>query len=107
MSPEYDGRITACHKKLHNILEELGFQVRDNFECDSYRLDCYVPEINMAMEADGKFFHGFKKRDRERDSYIYDKFGIKILRITEDLLNGKHDNEVKDLILRFIDVNNT
>ena len=108
MKVEYNGSVTQCHKKLNEILKNCGFQPRNNTEFDNYRVDVTCDDLpGYGFEADGKGWHLFRRRDQERDAYIFSKFGVKILRISENLLDGRRDEEVKDLIVRFIDVNNT
>jgi hypothetical protein len=42
MTPaEFSGRMTDCHRKLHKVLEELGFLVTDNAKFQPYEIDCY------------------------------------------------------------------
>ena len=105
MRPEFSGEMTSCHRCLHRILSELGFQIIDNYKINgtNYAVDCKIEELEIAAEADGKFFHTFKKRDAKRDAIIKEKTGISIIRIPEKLLDRKHDLEVKEIILRNID----
>ena len=105
MKVEFSGEITRPHKVLHKIIQDMGFQVVNNSEFDNYKIDCFIPELNIGVEADGVLYHKFKKKDRERDQYIFNKFNIPILRISEKLLVGKSNEEVIELIKEFIDNN--
>jgi very-short-patch-repair endonuclease len=87
---EFDGTITKCHKELHNILETLcGFQVRDNAEFGKYKIDCYCEEIKCGFEADGKLYHTWKKKDKKRDTEILENYGVRILRLPEELIKDR------------------
>lgn len=49
-----------------------------------YWLDFYIPELKLALEADGEIWHTFfdtRKRDRKRDRLLERKYGIKIIRM--------------------------
>ena len=41
--------------------------------------------------------------DKKRDEVLLKNYGINIVRIPEKILDGKHDLEVKEIILRSID----
>ena len=102
MMVEFSGNITKCHQRLHDILSEMGFTVVDNADFEPYKIDCYVSEINLGFEADGKRYH-WKNRDAKRDQFILDNYRIKILRITDtDLLSKKMQEDVKNRILEFV-----
>lgn len=107
MKAEFAGEMTQCHKALHKLLKEMGFQVRDNTEYDQYRIDCTIDEIpSVGFEADGKLYHSWK-RDRERDQYLLHKFSIRVLRIPERLLLDKNmHSDVKEMIGDFLDDKN-
>jgi hypothetical protein len=63
-----------------------------------YRLDFYLPDYNLNIEADGRNFHGGGHRNRSSEEQIeHDDnrnrrvswfFGCYILRLSEDLLDG-------------------
>lgn len=102
MKAEFSNTTTRCHKELHSILSNLGFTVADNVEFDDYKIDCFVSEINRGFEADGKLYH-WKNRDAKRDKYIFDKFGVEILRISDtDLMNRSKITEIEEKILEFV-----
>lgn len=49
-----------------------------------YWLDFFIPDLNLALEADGEIWHKFfdtVKRDRRRDKLIAKKHGIKVVRL--------------------------
>ena len=77
-----------------------------NAEFDRFKIDCYVPEINLGFEANGKLFHGFKKKDDKRDKYLFIMHGIRILRIPEKMLNAKQADKVRKKVLEFINASN-
>lgn len=94
--------ITKCHKNLHAILKEMGFQVVDEYTVLDYSIDCYVSEVNLGFEADGKLYH-WKTRDTIRDAKILEASGIKILRLPESELNAvKQHCELRRRIVEFM-----
>lgn len=84
--------MTALHRTLHQTLWRMGFEVTDEWEVGRYSIDCYVPELGLGFEADGKLWHRTKaqqRRDRERDTWILDNAGIHILRVSEAILGDR------------------
>jgi len=67
-----------------------------------YRLDFYLPDYNLNIEADGKDFHGggnqYKsaeeqiEHDDKRNSLVREFVGCYILRLSEDCLDGNPDH---------------
>ena len=93
---------TKCHLRLHKILEEMGFQVLDEALFGRYSLDCYVPEIHIGFEADGKHWHS-KKHDSERDEWLFEKFSLPICRLKDSILIPiSKESLVKEMIQEFI-----
>lgn len=96
--------LTAGHRKLHSILvERLGLEVMDEFPVGRYVIDCYVPEVHLGFEHDGKDFHTSPKRrerDRGRDAWILEEAGIPIYRVPASRLANKAemDRLVEDLM---------
>ena len=88
-------RFTKGQLKLQDYIEEVGFEVILEKQFDNYYVDCYLPELNVAIEYDGPFH--LKKRDNKRDEYLYNNFGIRVLRIVD--LNKK---DVIDKIKEFV-----
>jgi len=77
MPPEFNGNMTQCHRNLHSILAEMGFQVTDNAKFQPYEIDCYVEEVNLGFEADGTPYHQWKRKDLLRDNAIFEQYGIR------------------------------
>ena len=85
------------------VLTERGFH---------YRLDFYLPDYNLNIEADGRDFHGGGYRNRSPEEQLeYDDtrnrrvswfFGCYILRLSEDLLDG-NPKHLDAKLRRFLD----
>jgi len=109
--------LTGPHRLLHGLLRTMGFTVEDEYPVDKYRLDCYVPEVHMGFEMDGKRIHAGitkQKKDAARDKWIYENAGIPIMRIQHDAAQytlwgiDPHTKEIADdglakLILNFVE----
>jgi len=77
-----------------------------------YRLDFYLPDYNLNIEADGKDFHGGGNQHRSPEEQIeHDDnrnrrvswfFGCYILRLSEDLLDG-NPKHLDAKLRRFLD----
>lgn len=49
-----------------------------------FTVDAYLPEYHLAFEADGDYWHSFKKEsDASRDAYLLSKFNLPVVRLTE------------------------
>ena len=76
--------------------------MEDELQVGRYRLDCYVRELHLGYEADGRRYHrGAVKlrRDAERDAWIRENAGIAVLRVPERLLKPSADAEPTDLLV--------
>lgn len=105
--------MTKCQQILHNILEdEFKFTVFDDYPLvfssgKAYYIDCVVMGKGISMlgfEADGKFTHTFKKKDKARDEEILRIYGIPVLRVSDKLLMTKKQRvKAIKMIQEFID----
>src|SRR5262249_30417045 len=78
----------------------LGCKFRRQFSIESYVIDFYSPDINLAIELDGDSHYrsGGQNYDGRRDAMIR-SFGIRILRILNSDVNENLDG-VWDAIAR-------
>lgn len=91
--------LTRPHRILLRICEGLGLEWKDEVKFGRYSLDVYIPSIKLCIECDGLYWHsleGVPEKDRKRDKYLYEKYGIRTLRITDEELN----NDKKQVIAR-------
>ena len=61
-----------------------------NFKLGIYTSKLYLPNLKLCIECDGLYWHtlkGVPEKDKKRDKYLKDKFGITTLRITDEELN--------------------
>ena len=77
---------TECHRRLVHTLMQLGYEVHEEEEFYPKRVDCYLPELHVAFEADGIPWHKSPTKDRDRDDYLMATFALPVFRIPEDLL---------------------
>ena len=78
---------------VREALEDLQIQFQQEYKVLRYHLDFFWPEHNLAIEADGGFWHTNsigRLRDQRRDTNLL-ALGIKTIRITEDDLNKAFD----------------
>lgn len=108
-SPQYllccpCGKLTSApEKEIVNFIKSFGFEVIENSRkiISPKELDIYVPELKLAIEFDGIFWHSFKDKDYHNSkTEECEKKGIKLLHIfeTDWLLK-------KDIILSIIQFN--
>jgi len=58
---------TKQERIIADCLMDLGIRYADQYEFDPYRVDFYIRDLKMVIEADGIYGH-FRKRDRKRDA---------------------------------------
>lgn len=111
--PKCSFNISKAEIELQNYIKSLGYNIISNKKniIKSYELDIYIPELNVAIEFNGfwwhydrrnpvcrqKGYHGLKSKTcREQ--------GIKLLHIREDLwLNNKI--RMKKVVETFLELN--
>jgi len=71
--------LTAPHRKLVEIIHQIGFEVLAEYSVGPYMLDCYLPEFHIGIEADGPGHS--RVHDEKRDGQIHDLYGIPVMRL--------------------------
>lgn len=79
---------------LYEALNELNIQVESQYNVDGYRIDFYIPKLNVAVEYDEKqhFSKTNMKKDLARQKYIEDKLNCKFIRC------DYRDSDIKNLM---------
>jgi very-short-patch-repair endonuclease len=52
------------------------------FQIGRYSIDFFLPNLNIALEVDGKYWHQNKTRDQKKNQYLADR-GLKVVRISD------------------------
>ena len=98
------GKLTSApEKEIVNFVKSFGFEVIENSRkiISPKELDMYIPELKLAIEFDGAFWHSFKDKNyHNQKTEECEKRGIKLLHIFEtDWLANK------DIIMSIIRFN--
>lgn len=83
----------------YDFLKKLPLNVRRQHNIESYIVDFYIAENKVVIEVDG-LQHTSKEhreKDKERDRAL-DKWGIKVLRYTNESINNNFENVAKDIL---------
>lgn len=76
-------KMTKLEKILLRLLSEFP-EVDYGRVFGRYRVDAYLPEpYHLAFEADGRFWHQDKERDAKRDDWLFRRFGLPVIRLSE------------------------
>lgn len=98
----FNTRIGRYEKLILDYLEQiLNYRIIRQYEVGGYFVDGYIPEINLVIEIDEKPKN--KSKDLQREMFIKDKLGCRILRIklyendflnliSSSLMNGSFNN---------------
>lgn len=70
---------TDIHIKIRNLIEQLGFLYIEEYSLPPYRLDFWLPEAQIGIEADSEYWHS-ERKDRARDEFIDGIYRVKIIR---------------------------
>lgn len=76
--------LTAPHRALIDIIDDIGFQVIAEYPVGKYTLDCYLPEFHVGIEADGP--HHSKSRDKKRRNKLMDDYELPVLHLTTEII---------------------
>ena len=69
MIPKED---TRQERLVEDCLIDLGIRYADQYEFDPYRVDFYIRDLKMVIEADGIHGH-FREKDRKRDADLLER----------------------------------
>lgn len=87
-------------KELKSFVESLGFKT-EHFVCgkseNRFELDIYIPELKIALEYNGTYYHSINGINKRSKGYHYNKsklaneLGISLIHVWEDLWTNKKD----------------
>ena len=64
------GHATGPEIKVEQYVKSFGLDYEKQFKIGRHFVDFYIPEISLAIEADGSFWHQDQNRDINRDKEI-------------------------------------
>jgi len=67
---------------LEGVLSPLGLTLERQYIVNGYRLDGYVPEMNIAVEYDERHHDLHQEKDYQRESDIQREIGCKFIRVS-------------------------
>ena len=84
----YQGE-TGIEKIVRRSLDllDLGHEYIQEAKIGRYAIDFYIPDLRIAIEADGSYWHRDPERDKCKDNYLA-KHNINVIRLTEDEINS-------------------
>ena len=98
------GQGTGCPKCTHHSsrgelrilseLETLFVDVRSRYKIDGVELDIYIPEFKFGIEFDGAYWHKNRSHKDLEKNCLFQKEGIKILRVREEPLKKLQPNDI-------------
>ena len=81
-------------------IKEAGFGSMLEEDFPPYVVDIYIPDLQLGIELDGPIGH-FKKRDRERDEYLFSEYDIVIWRYQNKEVKSKFKSIFIENLLKF------
>ena len=85
-TPEPETFRTKLHQELVRRVELAGYTVQEELDYPPYRVDVYVPQFHVALEADGPLHRGraTMRKDVERDDFLRRRYQLPVIRFTEE-----------------------
>ena len=84
---------TAQENIIADCLSELGLRYTEQYEFFPYAVDFLIPDLDMVIEADGKYGH-LRKRDRKRDIFLLEQTEVRYVIHIKEVTKAK----IKDVI---------
>jgi len=94
-------KITKIELILIDFLQNAGFKIETQASFGLFHVDAFLPEYNLAFEADGTYWHQRKEvreRDIRRDKELLEKYGIITIRLTEKELEKMEKERISSLL---------
>lgn len=89
---------SGFHRDIEKLLDEMGVNYISEKGWQPYRVDIYIPEWHLAIEADGPMHNKWK--DQKRDNFLLETYGVPVMRVSQ---NNYHKEACKKYILEFIE----
>ena len=68
--------------EIFEMIKNLGYNTKLNHPCLNYSIDIAIPDLKIAIEYDGSYWHQDKEKDRIRQENI-EKEGWKVIRYVD------------------------
>ena len=92
---------SKLHRKLVNVLYELGIDVDVEVEFYPKVVDCYSSLYHVAFEADGPYHT--RKKDAERDDYLMANYALPVIHIGYEHLRN-HKKATREVVRQLLRV---
>lgn len=98
---EPDYTRTKPHMRLVKVLQHLGYEVELEASFPPKWVDCYLPELHVAFEADGP--QHTQVKDDDRDAFLMVTYALPVYHVSSDILVEKTSlDEVARGILKIV-----
>lgn len=90
------------YNELKDYFSKLQYKIINQYSvCDNkYRIDFYIPKLNLAIEYDEQSHKYKKHEDINREIEIHNEIGCKFIRIKEDMSVGEALGLISKCILK-------
>ena len=91
---------TYIEERMENLLNKMGVDYAFQYPILRYDVDFALPELGIAIECDGKYWHQDKDKEKKRDERIKEQ-GWDIFHFTGSEINNQI-TQVEDQLIRII-----
>lgn len=81
-------------EQLILFINQLGYSVKTQYKVLNYRVDFYIPELNVAIEYDEQHHAYQLEGDKQRELDIQNEIGCKFIRIEDELNIGSQLGQI-------------
>lgn len=86
--------------ELIDFCNEVGYNIIYQYTISRYRIDYYIPDLNLAIEYDENFHKRQMHKDMIRESKIKELLGCQFLHIVEEDSVGKSFGRLYSKIIK-------
>lgn len=100
----------SCRKEteffglLKNILIPFNIEIKLQMYINQYKVDCYIPKLNIIIEYDEQKNHISYNKDSEkkRELVIKNKLGCNIIRVSDEYNHGINCGKVMKELIKYL-----
>ncbi len=94
LTKEIETAFTEGQKKVEQWLNEWGYECSQERILKPFTCDIFLDKLKICVEVDGPWH--YPKRDKKRDNYLLEIYGVRTFRIAYDDVLDKNKNIVME-----------
>jgi very-short-patch-repair endonuclease len=91
-------RRTDIEAIVEGVLKWLEVRYSFDHRFGRYYVDFYLPNYAIGLECDGAYWHQNQQRDADRDAWLEDRYGLRIIRLPEAQIRAGIEGYLRRLL---------